>query len=123
MKKILIVEDDPHIRKLLEQLIRRRGVEPVLLADGAEAARYIEDSDELPNLVLLDMMLPVHSGVELLKMIRANERWKPVPVVLLTGRNGESDIVEAFRLGVDDYVVKPFLPMELFARMDRLLPS
>lgn len=119
-KKVLIVEDDEHIAYLLEYILQREGFVTVCAADGRQAERIIE-SESPPALVVLDYMLPYRSGLELITMIRARQEWKDVPVMMLTAKSQEEDIVACLDAGVSDYVVKPFQPNEILARLRRLM--
>jgi two-component system, OmpR family, alkaline phosphatase synthesis response regulator PhoP len=118
--KVLIVEDDEHIALLLEYLLRREGFDTELAADGKRAEELIRASAP-PELVILDNMLPYRSGLELIAIIRSLENWKAVPVLMLTAKSQEQDIVTALDAGISDYVVKPFQPNEILARLRRLL--
>ena len=110
---ILIVDDDPRIRDLLRLYVERERHRVVEAADGREALRSIEQDG--PDLVLLDVMLPEVDGIEVLRRIRAAA--STVPVLLLTARSGDGDKVIGLDSGADDYVVKPFSPRELMARV------
>lgn len=112
---ILVVEDEPAIQELIAFTCASEGYRPVR-ADSAGAART-SIREALPDLIILDWMLPDRSGVELLRELRADERTKAVPVIMLTARGGESDRVAGLDAGADDYVVKPFSPRELVSRV------
>ncbi len=79
------------------------------------------NSDKVPDLVLLDIMLPYHDGLEILARLRAQPEWEDVPVIMLTAKSREANIVRALEVGADDYVTKPFQPDELLARLRRFL--
>jgi two-component system phosphate regulon response regulator PhoB len=117
--KILIVEDEPAIRELLALNLRHAGFEPVHAPDAAAARREIDAA--LPDLVLLDWMLPDMTGVEVARRLRADSRTRHLPVIMLTARSAESDKLGGFEAGADDYVTKPFSPRELVARVRALL--
>jgi two-component system phosphate regulon response regulator PhoB len=117
--KILIVEDEPAIRELLALNLRHAGFEPVHAADAAAARRSIDA--ELPDLVLLDWMLPDQSGVDIARRLRADARTRELPIIMLTARSAEADKLGGFDAGADDYVTKPFSPKELVARVRALL--
>lgn len=116
---ILIADDEPLLTELLEFRLTARGYETVVAHDGREALALLAEKE--PQAVVLDMMMPVHDGLEVLRRIRANERYADTPVIMLTARRGEADVVGALELGADDYLVKPFLPEELLVRLSRLL--
>jgi len=117
--KILIVEDEPAIRELIAVNLRHAGY-TVSEAETAEAARIQLDA-ALPDLVLLDWMLPGQSGVEFARKLRAEARTAKLPIVMLTARAQEGDMLQGFDVGADDYVTKPFSPRELVARIKAVL--
>ena len=121
MPTILVADDEKLLRELLEFRLSQRQYEPVLASDGREALARLEDSE--PDAVVLDMMMPVHDGLEVLRRMRASDRHANTPVIMLTARRGEKDIVGALELGANDYLVKPFMPEELLARLGRLLKA
>ena len=117
--KVLIIEDEPAIRELIAVNIRHAGYTPILAVDAASARRQIDAA--LPDLILLDWMLPDQSGVELARRLRAEARTRDLPIILLTARAEESDKLQGFDSGADDYMTKPFSPRELLARVRALL--
>ena len=119
MPKILVADDEKLLRELLDFRLTQRGFGAVLASDGREAMQALETED--PDAVVLDMMMPVHDGLEVLRRMRASEKHADTPVIMLTARRGEKDIVGALELGANDYLVKPFMPEELLARLSRLL--
>ena len=118
----LVVEDDPDIGKLLQWVLQREGFEVTLIADGRLAAERVA-SAEPTQLVLLDVMLPQVSGYDILATIRQREAWSGIPVIMLTAKSQEKDIVKALDMGASDYMLKPFQPAELRARVRRLCPA
>lgn len=118
--EIMIVEDDEHIAQLLVFIFQREGYKTTHAADGQVAEQMIEHNAP-PVLILLDVMLPYQDGFHLLKKIRTQPNWEELPVIMLTAKSQESDIVRALNAGANDYVVKPFQPSELVARVRRLL--
>jgi DNA-binding response OmpR family regulator len=118
---VLVAEDDDQIGFLLQFLLEREGYKVLLARDGNEVKKLI---DEIlpPRLAMLDIMMPYADGFELLTLIRAKTDWQKTPVIMLTARSQEKDIVRAFEIGATDYIVKPFLPEELKARIRRLVP-
>jgi DNA-binding response OmpR family regulator len=114
--KILVVDDEPNIREVVSLYLRRDGHSVVTAADGEEALWLYQQSE--PDLVVLDLMLPKVSGLEVCRRIQADER---VPVVMLTARDEEEDRIIGLGIGADDYVVKPFSPRELAARVEAVL--
>ena len=122
LQTILIVEDDEYMVTLLQFLLEREGYQAILASDGRQA-RHLIDTLSPPRLVLLDVMLPYHNGFELVTHIRSKEPWREVPIVMLTADSAERDIVRALDAGASDYVVKPFNPKELMARLRRFLKA
>lgn len=121
METVLIIEDDEHIAGLLKFLLDRHGFETGVAGDGRAAKALIASTDTAPGLILLDVMLPYHDGFELIQTIRQKPDWQQVPVVMLTAKSMERDIVRAFAAGANDYIVKPFQPTELLERLRRFL--
>ncbi len=116
---ILVVEDDPALAELLRYNLTREGFEVALAADGDAALAAAEDS--LPDLVVLDWMIPGLSGIEVCRRLRRREASRALPVIMLTARGEETDRVEGLESGADDYVVKPFSIVELAARIRAVL--
>jgi DNA-binding response OmpR family regulator len=106
---------------LLEHKLSSRGYRVTIARDGREALAML--AQNRPDAVLLDGMMPMVDGYEVLRQIRADAALKDVPVIMLTARKQESDIVGALGLGADDFIVKPFIPEELLSRLARLLAS
>lgn len=116
--RVLVVDDEPAIADVVSRYLRRAGYETAIAATGQEALR---SADEVrPDVVVLDLMLPDVDGLEVMRRLRREDRRKGA-IILLTARGEESDRVVGLRLGADDYVVKPFSPAELVARVDALL--
>ena len=118
-KKILVCDDDPLLVDLLQYRLTARGYDVTVAEDGGKALRRLQDMR--PDAILLDAMMPVIDGYEVLRQIRENPDLKDVPVIMLTARRQEQDIVTALELGANDYLVKPFIPEELAARLARLI--
>lgn len=113
--KILIVEDEPAIRELLAFNVNQAGFVSLCAADADSMWQQIRDS--VPDLILLDWMLPGTSGVMLAKQLRADVTTSDIPIIMLTARGAECDKVAGLEAGADDYVTKPFSPRELMARI------
>lgn len=117
---VWVVEDDDHIAYLLEFMMQREGLRVERFADGRAAAEGLGQGPS-PELILLDIMLPYIDGFQLVQRIRQTEAWGEVPVIMLTAKAQERDIVRALDHGANDYIVKPFQPQELIARVRRYL--
>lgn len=116
---ILLVEDEPAIQELIAANLGRAGHHVVRAADAETALRIVRDA--LPDLILLDWMLPGMSGIDLAKRMRAEERTRDIPLIMLTARGEEQDKVQGLETGADDYITKPFSPRELVARIKAVL--
>ena len=118
-KHILIVDDEPAIRDMIAFALRKGEYAPVHAGDAREAQAAI--ADELPDLILLDWMLPGTSGLELARRWRKEPLTREIPIIMLTARGEENDRVGGLEAGADDYVVKPFSARELLARIRAVL--
>jgi phosphate regulon transcriptional regulator PhoB len=118
-QRVLIVEDEPDIRDLLVFHLEREGYQVVKCRNGEEALRAAHASP--PDLVLLDLMLPEMDGLEVCRRLRQDPATQSLPIVMLTARGDEVDRVLGLEMGADDYVVKPFSPRELIARIRAVL--
>ena len=116
----LVAEDDEQLAYILRFILEREGFEVQAAPDGRTAKELISTLRP-PAIILLDVMLPHVDGYELLAQVRAKADWKTVPVIMLTARSQEQDIVRGLEAGANDYMVKPFKPEELRARIRRLL--
>ena len=121
-REAVVVEDDSDIGRLLKFILEREGFGVTLFTDGRMASARFE-SGQASALVILDVMLPYTSGYDLLGLIRKSDTWRTVPVLMLTAKSREEDIVRALDAGANDYVTKPFQPAELKARIRRLVPA
>jgi two-component system phosphate regulon response regulator PhoB len=116
---ILVVEDEPAIQALVAANLRRHGHTVIAALDAEAAQRQIKAA--IPDLILLDWMLPGMSGLDFARRLRADARTKAVPIIMLTARGEENDKVAGLESGADDYVTKPFSPRELMARIQSVL--
>jgi len=115
---VLVVDDEPTIAEVVARYLERAGYRARIAADGVQALEAA--STQRPDLVVLDLMLPHLDGLEVMRRLREHDRDR-IAVILLTAKGEESDRVIGLRLGADDYVVKPFSPAELVARVDAVL--
>ena len=116
---VLVVDDEPNIVMSLEFLMEQAGFEVRVAADGEAALKAMED--KLPDLVLLDVMMPKRDGYDLCQMIRAKPEWKHVRIIMLTAKGREVEREKGMALGADDYVTKPFSTRELVERVKTFL--
>lgn len=121
MAKILIADDDVILTEMLRFRLEGARHEVITASDGREALTKV--SEDHPDLIILDSMMPVIAGPEALAMLRADPRTATTPIVMLTARKGENDIVAALRGGANEYLTKPFIPQELMVRIEKLLLS
>ena len=119
---VLVVEDDVHIAHVLSFMLERQGYRVTHVADGRAAVQHVM-AEPAPDLVLLDVMLPYVVGFEIVGLIRAQAGWEAVPVLMLTAKNTERDTVRALDTGANDFIIKPFQPQELLARLRRFLKT
>lgn len=119
LPRVLVVEDEPSIAELIAVNLRHNGFSPTVVFDGAAAQREVDAV--LPDLILLDWMLPGESGAALCRQWRKSDRTKTVPIIMLTARSDETDKVQGLDAGADDYITKPFSTQELLARIRALL--
>ncbi len=116
---ILVVEDEDAIRAMLMMVLEQAGFMPIAAADAEDAQMALDEN--LPDLVLLDWMLPGISGVEWARRLKKEPVYQDIPIILLTARGEEEDKVRGLEIGADDYVTKPFSPKELVARIRAVL--
>lgn len=121
MAWILVADDDDILREMLRFRIELAGHQVVSATDGQNALEYA--SSGKVDLVVLDAMMPILSGIEVLKDLRAKPATAALPVIMLTARKGERDVVTALENGADEYLTKPFIPQELLLRIARHLPK
>ncbi|MFA6173530.1 MAG: response regulator [Kiritimatiellales bacterium] len=116
---ILIIEDEEDIRELVKYNLQRENFDVLEAESGEDGLKLVERV--MPDLILLDLMLPGKDGLEICRMLKRNARTQNIPVVMMTARGEESDIITGLELGADDYIVKPFSPKVLGARVKAVL--
>ena len=117
--EILIVEDDKDIAELVEYNLTREGYHVASVGNGEDALNYFRK--ESPHLVILDVMLPGMDGLDICKLMKQEHKTKAIPIIMLTAKSEESDVIVGLQLGADDYVTKPFSPKVLVARVKAVL--
>lgn len=118
--RALVVEDNEHVAHMLEFILERAAYDVTLALNGRDAKAAIDNIEPF-DVVVLDLMLPYISGYQLIAEIRNSPTWQHVPIVVVSGKVLEEDIVRALNLGANDYVTKPFRPEELLARLRRVV--
>ena len=118
--RVLMVEDEEDTASLLKFLLERASYQVVHAKDGRQAQELVNTISP-PDIVLLDVMLPFLSGLQVLTVIRKREGWTKVPIVMLTADGSEHDIKRALESGANDYMIKPFNPRELTSRLKRFV--
>lgn len=116
---ILVADDEPHIGRIIQTKLEQGPFRVTLVYDGAEALQALERHPDIA-LVLLDLMMPQRSGLDVLTVMRADARWAHLPCVILTAVGQDQRYDEAMRLGADDFMTKPFSPKRLYARVAEL---
>ena len=121
MARILVVDDDPLIIQLVSHKLNHRGFEVLIAEDGHEALERVHSTH--PDLIILDAMMPGLDGFAVLRQLKSHPETAGIPVLMLTARKTEQDIVSGLSQGAADYLIKPFMPEELVSRVRRLLGS
>jgi two-component system, OmpR family, alkaline phosphatase synthesis response regulator PhoP len=118
-KKILVADDEPNIVAALEFLLQRRGYEVLVARDGDEALKLVEARN--PDLVLLDVMMPLRSGYEVCKRLREHVNWRHIKIIMLSAKGRDTEVNKGLSMGADLYITKPFSTRELMAKITELL--
>ena len=119
MISILVAEDEPQTAQLIEFKLKQQGYNVTIVSNGEQALKMVGSTN--PNLVILDGMMPVMDGFEVLRRIKAGGNTQDLPIIMLTAKSREKDVVTGLELGASDYIVKPFSPAELVARVKKVL--
>lgn len=119
-KKILLVEDDSFVSDIYQKKIESEGFKIITAENGVEAIKKLNEL--IPDLILLDIVMPYMDGMDVLKEIKANEKWKNIPVILLTNLSEKEKIEEAIGIGANDYLIKShFTPSEVIGKVNLIL--
>ncbi|MFC1563278.1 response regulator transcription factor [candidate division KSB1 bacterium] len=116
---IVLAEDEPQIARLTTFKLEKEGFNVIWEKNGGDALNSVKNNK--PDLVLLDVMMPVMDGYQVLKKIKEDENLKNIPVIMLTAKGQERDVVKGIEMGAEDYIIKPFRPAELTARVKKIL--
>ena len=118
--KILIADDELIMLKIIELRLKKDGHEVIVTSNGQEALEKIKQED--PDMIIADIMMPFTSGLEIVSVVKQDKQQRNVPIIILSSMGQENVVLEAFNLGADDYITKPFSPNELSMRVKRLAP-
>jgi DNA-binding response OmpR family regulator len=118
-KKVLIADDEPNIVTSLQFLMKRKGYEVSIARNGEEALQQIAAT--VPDLVLLDVMMPLKSGYEVCQKVRENPAWQKMKIIMLSAKGRDVEVAKGLGLGADAYVTKPFATQELLAKVEEML--
>ncbi len=121
MAKVLVIEDDAHIWKMIEYKLKKEKHDLTWASDGLKAMEALEAMK--PDLIISDIMVPYMDGIQILKKIKKMDNLKDIPVIMLTSKAQEDDIIRGLELGAQDYMAKPFSPAELILRVNKALKS
>ena len=121
MAKVLIIEDDAHIWKMIEYKLKKEKHDLTWANDGLKAMEILESTK--PDLIISDIMIPYMDGLQILAKIKTMDNLKDIPVIMLTSKAQEADILKGLELGAHDYMAKPFSPAELILRVNKALKS
>jgi DNA-binding response OmpR family regulator len=116
----LIADDELIMLKIIELRLKKDGHEVIVTSNGQEALEQIKLQD--PDMIIADIMMPFTSGLEIVSVVKQNNTYRKVPIIILSSMGQENVVLEAFKLGADDYITKPFSPNELSMRVKRLAP-
>lgn len=119
--KILIADDEMIMLKIIELRLKKDGHQVIVATNGQEALEKIKQED--PDMIIADIMMPFTSGLEIVSVIKQDKMQRDVPIIILSSMGQENVVLEAFNLGADDYITKPFSPNELSMRVRRLAPA
>lgn len=119
--KILIAEDEMLMLKIIELRLKKDGHEVITTSNGKDALEQIKLHD--PDMIIADIMMPFTSGLEIVSVVKQDRQQRQVPVIILSAMGQENVVLDAFNLGADDYITKPFSPNELSMRVKRLAPA
>jgi len=119
MARVLVIEDEDHIWKIIQYKLKSENHEPIWAKDGLQAMKILEEIK--PDLIISDIMVPYLDGIQILKKIRSKEELKDIPVIMLTSKSQEKDVITGLKMGAQDYITKPFSPAELILRVNKIL--
>jgi DNA-binding response OmpR family regulator len=119
MARVLVIEDEEHIWKIIQYKLKNENHDPIWASDGLKAMKMLEEIN--PDLIISDIMVPYMDGIQILKEIKSRKELRDIPVIMLTSKSHEKDVIHGLELGAQDYITKPFSPAELILRVNKAL--
>jgi DNA-binding response OmpR family regulator len=119
MARVLVIEDEDHIWKIIQYKLKSEDHDPIWANDGLKAMKILEEIK--PDLIISDIMVPYMDGIQILKEIKSRKELRDIPVIMLTSKSQEKDIIHGLEMGAQDYITKPFSPAELILRVNKAL--
>lgn len=119
MARVLVIEDEDHIWKIIQYKLKNENHDPVWASDGLQAMQILEEMK--PDLIISDIMVPYMDGIQILKEIKSRKELRDIPVIILTSKSQEKDVIHGLEMGAQDYITKPFSPAELILRVNKTL--
>lgn len=121
MALFLLADDEKQVEQLIRFKLTKEGHSLDYVENGEEALKKIEDTSKKYDVIILDIMMPVYDGIYALKKIREIEAYKKTPIIMLTAKSNENDVIQGYDLGATEYITKPFSPSEFFARLKKYI--
>ena len=122
MTRVLVVEDEIHIQRLIKLILEKQGYQVEIAGSGEDALQYLKSGDR-PDLILLDILMPGIDGLQVLRTVKASAEYQDIPVIMLTALAQETVVLKGIELGAQDYLRKPFHPQELVKRVSKQLTA
>ncbi len=119
MARVLVIEDEEHIWKIIQYKLKSEDHDLIWASDGLKAMEILEEVK--PDLIISDIMVPYMDGIQILKEIKSRKELRDIPVIMLTSKSQEKDVIHGLEMGAQDYITKPFSPAELILRVNKTL--
>jgi DNA-binding response OmpR family regulator len=123
MNRVLVIEDDELIQRIIERALSREDMAVDAVLNGKEALLKLEENSFDYQVIITDIMIPYANGLEIVSKVKARKDGNPIPIIIISNASNEEMVADAFKMGVDDFLKKPFSPVELRMRVKRLLPQ
>jgi len=121
VSKVMVIEDETHIHRLIKLVLEKQGHEVVVAQSGEDGLEQLQNMEQIPHLILLDILMPGLDGLQVLSALKSAEKLKEIPVVMLTALAQENVVLQGIKLGAKDYIRKPFHPAELVDRVSKII--